>query len=792
MSKTRDNHYVPQWHQKGFFSERENELCHLKEKSIVLPNGDVKIIPPSKKWQTPTQRFYQKDLYTTFFGDEINDEIEKKLFGYIDDNGSHAVRAFLTDDPAEWHQHFESFFSYLDAQKIRTPKGLDWIKSHYPELGQNDLMKEMQSVRSLHCTLWAEGVRELVSAEDSAVKFIVSDHPVTVYNYACPPDSKLCEYPNDPDISLKGSQTIFPLDKNRCLILTNLEYAKAPESVNPLEPRTNAVKMRQSMVNTIQFINTRKLSDEEVTKINYIIKSRSNESVAAGSDAWLHPDKEVDCDWADLKHVLLPPSSELYRYGGEMFVKFDDGHVHYQDAFGRKNPESSFLKKTIDEKMLGPNDDCGCGSGRKYKKCCRDIPIEKRSTWSVLSIRERNLALCNAIRDVLGLNKGKSWDDVRRELSDDQVSEIYRFYSVLWPTDTYIYSMLPKPDGTFRGLYTGPLDVRRIGIHALTMAPHFEEFLIQHPFINPNNVKPEFSPVETPSSYKYQALKDFYFMLTIEPYIGLGLVNLIPDPCCFDYSLHREMLDMATSRKGTFIGPSDRQLYLHLMTEDLLNSTYSKPIDVRKRMLLSEFPHLTDKQAEDVSDTLDEKAQIDPLIPLQDLVSGQGGQFMPFSMAPNYEMSLFLAQATGSVIVTDSESRWAEFHAAQHRNQGIASYPWSEVYDTVTMAPVDSQALNSFCKSTSANFVMYRDWLKSSHELVASNNSEQNSLSVKKTQAVELDKKIKAHELGGDSVNFKALVPEGGFYDKNVQRLLLKSNCTDYNDKALAVYYLSS
>ena len=37
MSKTRDNHYVPQWHQKGFFSERENELCHLKEKSIVLP-----------------------------------------------------------------------------------------------------------------------------------------------------------------------------------------------------------------------------------------------------------------------------------------------------------------------------------------------------------------------------------------------------------------------------------------------------------------------------------------------------------------------------------------------------------------------------------------------------------------------------------------------------------------------------------------------------------------------------------------------------------------------------------
>lgn len=26
MSKTRDNHYVPQWHQKGFMEEREQQL----------------------------------------------------------------------------------------------------------------------------------------------------------------------------------------------------------------------------------------------------------------------------------------------------------------------------------------------------------------------------------------------------------------------------------------------------------------------------------------------------------------------------------------------------------------------------------------------------------------------------------------------------------------------------------------------------------------------------------------------------------------------------------------------
>ena len=80
------------------------------------------------------------------------------------------------------------FFEYLDTQKIRTPKGLDWLSAQYPRLTQNDLMFEMQGIRMMHCTIWTEGVREIVSAQDAEVKFIVSDHPVTIYNHAIPPD----------------------------------------------------------------------------------------------------------------------------------------------------------------------------------------------------------------------------------------------------------------------------------------------------------------------------------------------------------------------------------------------------------------------------------------------------------------------------------------------------------------------------------------------------------------------------------------------------------------------------
>ncbi|MCC8967819.1 hypothetical protein H8A95_37310 [Bradyrhizobium sp. Pear76] len=87
-------------------------------------------------------------------------------------------------------------------------------------------MFEMQGIRMMHCTIWTEGVREIISAEDSSIKFIVSDHPITIYNYASPPEARICRYPNDPTIALKASQTIFPLNCNFCLILTNLEYAK--------------------------------------------------------------------------------------------------------------------------------------------------------------------------------------------------------------------------------------------------------------------------------------------------------------------------------------------------------------------------------------------------------------------------------------------------------------------------------------------------------------------------------------------------------------------------------------
>jgi hypothetical protein len=237
MSKTPNNHYVPQWYQEGFFEIGRNTLAYLdmKPPQTVLDGG--RVITERALFDAPTSRaFQQRDLYSTFFGTSVNDEIERHLFGDIDARGSKAVRAFAEADVGGWHRHFQTLFEYIDIQKIRTPKGLDWLKAQYPMLTQNELMFEMQGIRMMHCTIWTEGVRDIVSAEDADVKFIVSDHPITIYNHAAPPEAQACVYPNDPTIALKASQTIFPLTRNFCLILTNLEYARDP-STNPLDIR---------------------------------------------------------------------------------------------------------------------------------------------------------------------------------------------------------------------------------------------------------------------------------------------------------------------------------------------------------------------------------------------------------------------------------------------------------------------------------------------------------------------------------------------------------------------------
>src|SRR3989338_4098270 len=216
---TRQNHYVPKWYQKRFLSPRKSAFYYLNltPPVINLPNGRKKTLNGVHWPFSATQCFCQRDLYTTQYYGFLNDEIERYLFGKIDDIGVKAVR-------------------------------------------------------------------EIVSARNSKIKFLLSDHPITIYNPACPPDSNECSFPNEPRIEMKATQTIFPLDSNRCLIFTNLDYARNPDLPDPKAFRPNANPYRPTLARMDNTICKRELNENEVAKINLIIKLRAKQFLAAEKD----------------------------------------------------------------------------------------------------------------------------------------------------------------------------------------------------------------------------------------------------------------------------------------------------------------------------------------------------------------------------------------------------------------------------------------------------------------------------------------------------------------------------
>lgn len=686
MPKTRNNHYVPQWYQEGFFEPSRNTYSYLDLTPRRHTLSDGRMVTEKSKFVSPTSRaFCQRDLYSTFFGTAVNDEIERKLFGDIDARGALAVRAFAGEDAREWHRHFTTFFEYLDVQKIRTPKGLDWLSAQYPRLTQNDLMFEMQGIRMMHCTIWTEGVREIVSAQDADVKFIVSDHPVTVYNHAVPPDAKGNGHPKEPSIALKGSQTIFPLNRDFCLILTNLEYAQ-DHSANPLEKRTFAGNYRNSMVRTDAIIRTRKLMCEEVIRVNRVLKARAKRYIAAGKEEWLYPETSSVEPWADLRTAFLPPENGLWHFGGEMFARFDSGEVHYQDAFGRTEKEREFLKKKPSSKPLRARDLCGCGSGCAFVACCERKPSALRPTWEERSIRERNLILFNGVSKILGIAEGRDWVTVRREITDEKIKDVYGLYDALWPRETNLLAMLPKPDGEARGIYTGVLHPSVISNHALGLSLYFDELLIEHPFVHPRAVNKKFSPLEHPKMYRQEFLKSVVLFMAIMPLVEQGLVTLFPDPCNFDFHLRDQMFEMAKLRSnGMRVDPKEEAGFIEMMKEEYKRSMLLLPREALRRQVLRDSPELDKKAIEAVLDGFDRLREKDPLAVLQNgsLEGGEGGgQLTPFKMAPNFEITMYLAQATGSCIVTDSIFRWRELMVAAGRDlQEVA--PLNQLRDSM-------------------------------------------------------------------------------------------------------------
>lgn len=694
---TRRNHYVPVWYQKDFGNTDPSrlyclDLRHDESPAPASGTGGSRTLDQG----SPKKFFWSQDLYTTLLLGAPNDEIERFLFGAIDNDGAVAVRAVASGDPRAIHDSFQNFFSYIDAQKIRTPKGLDWIRARYGRLNQHELMDEMQALRQMHCTMWLEAVREVVSAEDSDVKFIVSDHPVTIYNSLCTPAAAKSRYPEDPPIELIGSQTLFALSANHCLILTNLEYAKDPSGVDLLRPRQNPRHFGTTLARTDAWIRSRKLSRGEVIAINHILKSRARRYIAAAEEEWLYPERTDAHDWRDVGGVLLPPDNELWHFGGEIIVGYNDGRSSYQDAFGRTSRSHDYLRKDLPPGDPRSDEPCRCGSGKAYQACCEELLPEDRMPWDVFSIRERNLMFCNAIEEILGLTRGKSWEDVRRELADDQVKNIHAAYMSLWPKDTNIADLLPRPDGrVIRALYVGLIDPRTIAASVIGWLRYFDEILVLNPFANAANIRPEYSPIESPSQYKEQTIKNVALLLNLAPLIHAGIVHLVPDPIDFNDTFRDGVWAIAEERRSRVkTDVEDFEVARQLGTDDFKRAFARLPDESLRWQIRKYSSELTDDQITDVIAYIRREQAADPFALIQPLAADKGSGQLQVMRGVNFDLALFLAQLTGAVIYSEQRLTRSDLAAARITPEnGIA--PTDRVLPLRIALAIDSEELHA-------------------------------------------------------------------------------------------------
>jgi hypothetical protein len=336
------HHYVPEWYQKRFLAPGNVQLYRLdlKPQRIDAPNGKS-YYPKACLLRPPSRCFCSEDLYMVRFGRRETDAIERHFFGAVDSKGVWAMSVFASLDSVtpDISEAYRPFLAYMGAQRFRTPRGLDWL-SQTSKRDRQSVLLLLTRLFQAHGTMWAEGIWEIVSADASATKFIVSDSPVTFYNPALP--STLNRYPGSEELDKVGTRTIFPLSLSRCLIISHTQYVRAPHT-KPLAVRTNARSFQPAIIKLTDIQIGRTLSENEVKRINHIMKQAATKYIAAGCQDWLYPEiGNPKFAWANLdQDWFLMPNPWLVRFRRKVMWGNNDGSASSLDAYGRnpRNPD---------------------------------------------------------------------------------------------------------------------------------------------------------------------------------------------------------------------------------------------------------------------------------------------------------------------------------------------------------------------------------------------------------------------------------------------------------------------
>jgi len=333
------------------------------------------------------------------------------------------------------------------------------------------------------------------------------------------------------------------------------------------------------------------------------------------------------------------------------------------------------------------NDQCPCGSGKKYKRCCDgkvdwNRIFQHRLDWRPhLSMRGRNLEFIARIAEALQSDKSEtplSMAQFKAAFTASAVRGIHEAIVDLWPRNIDILETLSRTATDVSGLYIGDYQHEYILQGIVRHSTYANKILIVDPFVYPHSVRDEFNAILNPQKFRTQTLRNVNLWLDLEPWIRAGIVEIIRTPGDFDPKLNWESLkrqeqkfrdhpELQSARDVT-VDELGRRHTERLASQDLLLSAPDEYIE----RVFREISTDNEYSFETFLAHIRQERERDPNF-LEPLGPSNPGQLQMFFSGASYDMARVTASITKSYLVTDLFSKWREIefdresHSAENK-----------------------------------------------------------------------------------------------------------------------------
>ena len=392
---------------------------------------------------------------------------------------------------------------------------------------------------------------------------------------------------------------------------------------------------------------------------------------------------------------------------------------------------------------IGRNAPCPCGSGKKYKHCClgtvpwEEIPELSEAHFRNLTVRGKNQIFLANLGDALQIDRldNGCWADVKDACTEQAVQRIYASIIDLWPDENDLIRVLKVSRKEATALYVGSYEEELILSGLTRHLLYADTILLPDPFNDPRGLRMEFNPLENPHAFRVTTLKWARIWLMLSPWIQEGVVQFIRTPGDFDIGL---WCACATASEAKFESDSDLKEVAEKEISEAASRLSANEIfllQMPDAYLAEEFREnketaYTDEPSEiDVHQFIEwiwSRRKAHPYFIPDPAGTGRmlNKQCIQFFSGANYEMAKLTASLSGSHLITDMRSRWAEIKLDKDKVK-LGQDPWqpfSKAFSEVEFQFLNEVPLQTALEVRKQGFLssfrtFFREvWRKSVHE----------------------------------------------------------------------------